>query len=68
MTIFIPNQHRRLYSIFEKRNGRWVRISPLAYAKADAVHVFQTALLDHGVLAGKVRELRPVRGEGYDHG
>jgi hypothetical protein len=37
---------KRLYGIFEKVNGQWVRIhEPLAFKKSVAIRVFQNALL-----------------------
>lgn len=56
---------KRLYSLFEQQDGRWVRISTLAYPKPTAVRVFQTALLapylyPNESVKGK-RELRPVK-------
>lgn len=54
----------RLYSLFEKQDGKWVRISELAFKKSSAVRVFQGALLA-GVFGGPtvkgVRELRVVK-------
>jgi len=35
----------RLYSLFEKQEGKWVRISATALPKAQAIRVFQSALL-----------------------
>ena len=56
----------RLYSLFEKHEGKWVRISATALPKAQAIRVFQNALLapylDPDVCKG-IRELRPVTDE-----
>jgi len=49
----------RLYSLFEKVNGRWVRQSGLALRKSAAVRIFQNALLN-GFFAGRHVALRPV--------
>ena len=54
---------KRLYGLFEKQDGKWVRLLPThAYAKDTAIRVFQSILID-GVFAGKVRELRPLQKE-----
>ncbi len=56
----------RYYGLFEKHDGKWVRLYPsLAYKKSYAVRYFQTALLN-GSMTGKTRELRPVK-TGLDH-
>lgn len=52
----------RLYSLFEKREGKWVRISDSAFDKQTAIRVFQSRLLD-GVFSGITRELRVVKNE-----
>jgi len=53
----------RLYGLFEKRDGQWVRLAPsLAFTKSKAVKVFQNALLAYAL--GGVehpRELRLVK-------
>ena len=50
----------RLYGLFEKQDGKWVRLFPShAYPKQTAVKLFQTALIN-GFFDGKVRELRPI--------
>lgn len=52
----------RKYSLFEKREGKWVRISELAYKKSTAIRVFQSALLAYAFGHSQyVRELRPVK-------
>ncbi len=50
----------RLYSLFEKIDGRWVRQSTASYHKASAVRVFQSALLD-GFFSSKTVALRVVK-------
>lgn len=39
------SKHKRLYSLFEEQDGKWIRISTLALPKESAVRVFQNALL-----------------------
>lgn len=51
---------RRLYSLFEKRDGRWVRVSEFALPKATAVQHWQSRLLD-AFFANVHLELRPVK-------
>lgn len=55
---------QRLYSLFERQDGKWVRIRVLAYTKNTAVLIFQNALLAP-FLGGEdckgIRELRVVR-------
>lgn len=36
---------KRLYSLFEKQDGKWVRICDQAFHKEAAVRIFQNALL-----------------------
>lgn len=36
---------KRLYSIFENVNGKWIRISERAYYKENAIFCFQDRLL-----------------------
>ncbi len=50
----------RLYSLFEKVNGKWERQSGLALHKSSAVRVFQNALLN-GFFAGREVSLRVVK-------
>ena len=51
---------KRYYGLFERREGKWVRMYPdRAYHKQTAVRLFQSALLD-GVFCGKERSLRVV--------
>jgi len=55
-------QEKRLYSLFEKRDGKWVRITTLALKKSAAVRFFQDALLAPFFgRAEYIRELRVVR-------
>ena len=49
----------RLYSLFEKQEGKWVRQSGLALRKSSAVRIFQNALLN-GFFAGRQVSLRVV--------
>ena len=52
----------RLYSLFERQHGRWVRISPLAFTKANAVRLYQSLLLTYPLGAAKCeRSLRVVK-------
>jgi len=53
---------KRLYSLFERgKDGRFIRISPLAFDKKTAIRVFQSALLAPYLgEACDVRELRVV--------
>jgi hypothetical protein len=54
------HMEKRLYGLFEKREGKWVRLFPEhAYRKEAAIRLFQTQLLN-GFFEGKVRELRPL--------
>jgi hypothetical protein len=50
----------RLYSIFQKIDGKWVRQSELAFGKATAVRVFQNRLLAGAFGELPVVELRPI--------
>lgn len=52
----------RLYSLFHKIDGRWVRQSSLAFRKGSAVRIFQNALLSAS-FAGIDVALRPVKAE-----
>lgn len=50
----------RLYGLFEKVDGKWVRLCPsCAYKKSLAIRIFQNHLLA-GSFEGKTRALRPV--------
>lgn len=52
----------RLYGLFEKVEGKWVRLLPtLSFTRSKAVKVFQNALLA-GIFDGKTRTLRVVKG------
>jgi len=54
-------RHTRLYSVFEKQDGRWVRLSLLAFPKETAVKHFQNALLAYPLgIATNPRELKVV--------
>jgi hypothetical protein len=50
----------RTYSLFEKQDGRWVRLTPNAYYLATARNVWQMALLAAAMSGTKVRSLRPA--------
>lgn len=57
----------RLYGLFEKQDGKWVRLFPShAYTKQTAIRLFQTQLIN-GVFEGKIRELRALPKE-VQHG
>jgi hypothetical protein len=49
----------RSYSLFEKVDGKWVRLSKMSYRLDVARRAFQTALLN-GCLTGHHMALRPV--------
>lgn len=52
---------KRLYSLFEKQNGKWVRISNYSYTKSSAVKIYQNALLAYAMgECNNERSLRPV--------
>lgn len=55
-------RQQRMYSLFERFEGKWVRISSVAYPKKEAVYVYQNRLLS-GCLSGRKMELRPVAWE-----
>ena len=55
-------KRKRRYSLYEKRDNKWVRISDMSFLKKDAVRIFQGALLS-GALSGVRRELKPVKPE-----
>lgn len=51
---------KRMYGLFEKQAGKWVRLFPEhAYPKEAAIRLFQTQLLN-GFFEGRVRELKPL--------
>lgn len=50
----------RKYSLFEKQNGKWVRMTPNAYHLATARQVWQTALLAAAFGGGNPRCLKPA--------
>lgn len=56
-------KNQRLYSLFEKTaEGKWARISDLAFTKRTAVQVFQGALLAYVFGTAKAeRSLRVVK-------
>jgi len=54
--------NKRKYSVFRKRNGRWERMSTLAFDKESAVRVFQNVLLAFAFTSESL-ELRPVKDE-----
>jgi len=56
-------RRKRQYSLYEKKDGDWVRVSELKYTIDVARRVFQNLLLEPymGNYTGGVRELRPVK-------
>jgi len=55
---------KRLYSLFEKQNNHWVRISPMAFTHVVAVKRFQDAMIAPfllGIETKGVWELKPIR-------
>jgi hypothetical protein len=54
-----PRKSRR-YSLFEKIDGKWVRLTSTSYLKQMAVHNYQSILIS-GSLNGHHLELRPVK-------
>lgn len=54
------NKSSRRYSLFEKRNGKWVRISFYAYTLKIARNLYQDIMFN-GALSGKDMMLRAVR-------
>lgn len=57
-----PTMRKRKYSVFRKCNGRWQRMSIMAFDKQKAVRVFQNILLTFA-FSGEPMELRPVKDE-----
>ncbi len=62
----MPNEPRQ-YGLFEKVDGKWIRLRPtLAFKKATAVRIFQNDLLA-GFFGGDEvkgeRQLRPLKKE-----
>jgi hypothetical protein len=53
----------RLYSLYQKQNGRWVRTSKAAFTKQSAVRVFQNALLASCFNGWQECRLRPIKSE-----
>jgi hypothetical protein len=56
----------RLYSLFEKQDGKWVRISRQALRKSHAVTVFQDALLGYALAGTLERRLKVVAGDVHE--
>ena len=54
-------KRKRLYSLFELKDGKWVRIHNSAFTKQTAIKLYQNMLLER-YLGGSCgpRELRPV--------
>lgn len=51
-----------MYGLFEKQDGRWVRLAPTpAFRKKIAVSVFQNMLLSAVFSGGPERRLRVVK-------
>ena len=51
----------RKYGLFEKKDGKWVRIFPkLSFPKSIAVRIFQNALLAQAMQGMTERCLKPV--------
>jgi len=55
-----PPKSSRMYSLFERKDGKWVRISMYAFYFKIARALFQTTLIE-AALVGKEMMLRPVR-------
>jgi len=53
-------KEKRLYSVFEKKDGKWERLTTLAFKKEAAIRIFQNILLG-GSCAGKEMALRVVK-------
>lgn len=53
----------RLYSLFEKQDDKWVRISQSAFKKTQAVRIFQDALFAPYMqgLGGNVKGVRELK-------
>ena len=51
----------RFYSLFEKREGKWVRISERALTLNYARQVWQSALLAHVLEGTAERRLMPIK-------
>lgn len=56
----MPKRHKRLYSLFEKVDNKWVRLSPFAYSLEICRRWFRDRLLN-GSLEGRHMALRPVK-------
>ena len=59
-TTMEARMNKRMYSLFENINGRWVRLDQYAYVKTSAVRIYQSRLLD-GFFAGRKIELRVAK-------
>jgi hypothetical protein len=57
----MPKRRKRKYGLFEKRDGKWVRVSEtLSFYKPTAIRVFQNALLAGAFGQAPERKLKPV--------
>lgn len=57
---------RRLYSLFENKDGRWIRISEASYYLNNARLVFQDRLISAIMIEARRVELRPIQIEGKE--
>lgn len=55
---------QRRYSLFMKKEGRYIRLSSLSFRKPNAVRFFQNSLIA-GSLRGRSMHLRPVEGDDF---
>jgi len=54
-------KEKRMYGLFEKKDGKWVRLYPeLSMVKSAAIKVFQNALLAYAMQDMPERTLRPL--------
>lgn len=54
-------KEKRQYGLFEKQDGKWVRLFPnLSFLKSAAARIFQNKLLG-GTMEGKEIALKPVK-------
>jgi len=52
---------KRMYGLFEKQEGKWVRVYPdMAYTKQTAVRIFQNKLLGHALYGEPERCLKAL--------
>ncbi len=58
------NSMKRTYSLFEKVEGKWMRLSPYSYKLGIARSFWQNALIT-GSSTGHHMELRPATGIGH---